>query len=126
MHRVVLGLGFRVLVLGCNFKSNLQPEAQFSVAQYRFLGENWAQAFWDLGSWAAKGLEQPIWGLPEIRGAISEVPIIRTIVFWGLYWGPLVLGNYHIHPGLWWWACAGMLSRLISYLQFSLFTTRIS
>ena len=24
------------------------------------------------------------------------VPIIRIIVFWGLYWGPLVLGNYQI------------------------------
>ena len=23
------------------------------------------------------------------------VPIIRTIVFWGLYWGTLILGNYH-------------------------------
>ena len=24
------------------------------------------------------------------------VPIIRTIVFWGLYWGALSLGNYHL------------------------------
>ena len=24
------------------------------------------------------------------------VPIIRTIVFWGLYWGPPSLGNYHV------------------------------
>ena len=24
------------------------------------------------------------------------VPIVRTIVFWGLYWGPFILGNYHI------------------------------
>ena len=23
-------------------------------------------------------------------------PIIRTIVYWGLYWGPPILGNYHI------------------------------
>ena len=23
------------------------------------------------------------------------VPIIMTIVFWGLYWGPPILGNYH-------------------------------
>ena len=29
-------------------------------------------------------------------GTFLGVPIIRTIVFWGLYWGPLVLGNYHI------------------------------
>ena len=26
------------------------------------------------------------------------VPIIRTIVFWGLYWGPLILGTYHLSP----------------------------
>ena len=31
-----------------------------------------------------------IWGLPKIRGTILGVPIIRTIVFWGLYWGPLI------------------------------------
>ena len=24
------------------------------------------------------------------------VPIIRTIVYWGLYWGTLILGNYHV------------------------------
>ena len=22
--------------------------------------------------------------------------MIRTIVYWGLYWGPPVLGNYHL------------------------------
>ena len=32
---------------------------------------------------------------PKIRGTLLGVPIIRTIVFWGLYWGPLILGNYH-------------------------------
>ena len=37
-----------------------------------------------------------IWGFPEIRDTFLGVPIIRTIVFWGLYWGPLILGNYHI------------------------------
>ena len=37
-----------------------------------------------------------IWGLPKIRGTILVVPIIRTIVYWGLYWGPLILGSYHI------------------------------
>ena len=40
----------------------------------------------------------PIWGFPKIRGTILGVPIIRTIVFWGLYWGPLILGNYHMSP----------------------------
>ena len=38
-----------------------------------------------------------IWGFPKIRGTLLRVPIIRTIVFWGLYWGPLILGNYHIY-----------------------------
>ena len=36
------------------------------------------------------------WGFPKIRGAILGVPIIRTIVFWGLYWDPPILGNSHI------------------------------
>ena len=39
----------------------------------------------------------PIWGFPKIRPTILGVPIIRTVVFWGLYWGPPILGNYHIH-----------------------------
>ena len=34
------------------------------------------------------------WGFPKIRGTQ------RTIVFWGLYWGPLILGKYHINHGL--------------------------
>ena len=38
-----------------------------------------------------------IWEFPKIRGTIVGVPIIRTIVFGGLYWGPLILGNYHIY-----------------------------
>ena len=37
-----------------------------------------------------------IWGFPKIRGTILGVPIIRIIVFWGLYWGAPILGNYHI------------------------------
>ena len=35
-------------------------------------------------------------GVPKIRGTLVGVPIIRTIVFWGLCWGPPILGNYHI------------------------------
>ena len=33
----------------------------------------------------SRKLEVPFW-----------VPIIRIIVFWGLYWGPPILANYHI------------------------------
>ena len=41
-------------------------------------------------------LEKTIWGFPKIRGTLFGVPIIRNITFWGLYWGPLILGNYHL------------------------------
>ena len=37
-----------------------------------------------------------IWGFPKIRGTILGVPIRRTIIFWGLYWGTPILGNYHL------------------------------
>ena len=37
-----------------------------------------------------------IWGFPESRGTILGVLIIRIIVYGGLYWGPPVLGNYHM------------------------------
>ena len=40
----------------------------------------------------------PIWGFPKIRGTFIGVPIIRTVVFWGLFWGPPILGKYHIVP----------------------------
>ena len=36
-------------------------------------------------------------GFPKIRGTIFGVPMIRTIVYLGLYWGPLILGNYYIY-----------------------------
>ena len=35
-------------------------------------------------------------GFPKLGVTSLGVPIIRTIVFWGLYWGPLILGNYHM------------------------------
>ena len=37
-----------------------------------------------------------IWGFPKIRGTFLGVPMMRTIVYWGLYWGSLILGNYPI------------------------------
>ena len=41
-----------------------------------------------------------VWGFPKIRGTYLGVPIIRTIVFWGLYWGPLILGSgsFSLYP----------------------------
>ena len=38
-------------------------------------------------------------GFPKIRGTFLGLPIIRTIVYWGLYWGTLILGNYHMRGG---------------------------
>ena len=33
---------------------------------------------------------------PKIEGYLSGMPILRIIVFWGLYPGPPILGNYHM------------------------------
>ena len=35
-------------------------------------------------------------GFPKLGVPFLGVPIIRNIVYWGLYLGPLTLGNYHI------------------------------
>ena len=40
------------------------------------------------------------WGFPKNRGTFLGVPIIRTMVYWGSYWGPLILGNYHLEQGM--------------------------
>ena len=40
----------------------------------------------------------PIWGLSKIRGTFLGVPILRTVVFGALYWGPCILGNFYITP----------------------------
>ena len=37
-----------------------------------------------------------IWEFPKIRGTVLGVPILRIIVYWGVYWGPLILGNYQM------------------------------
>ena len=40
------------------------------------------------------------WGFSKNRGIILGVPIIGIIVCLGLYWGPLLFGNYQICRGL--------------------------
>ena len=37
---------------------------------------------------------------PKVRSTILVVPIMRTIVFAGLYWGSLILGNYQIQSSV--------------------------
>ena len=34
-------------------------------------------------------------GFPKISGTFG-VSIIRMMIYWGLYWGPPILENYHI------------------------------
>ena len=69
-------------------------------------------------------------GFPNIRGIFLGVPIIRSIVYWGLYWGPLILGNYHMSAAgegldfLAQWflkqlcCCTETMCALASFLQF--------
>ena len=51
---------------------------------------------------AGHGEGRLMWGFPKIRGTFLGFPIIRMLVFWGLYWGTLILGNYHV--GCQWYA----------------------
>ena len=39
-----------------------------------------------------------IWEFPIIRGTLLGVPIIMIVVYRRLYWGPLILGKYHLSP----------------------------
>ena len=39
-------------------------------------------------------------GFPTIRGTGFGVPTIGTIVYWGLYWGTPIFGNYHVSHDL--------------------------
>ena len=41
---------------------------------------------------AALGLED----FPNLGVPVLGVPIIRTMILWGLYRGPLISGNYHV------------------------------
>ena len=36
------------------------------------------------------------WVFPKIRDTFLGVPIIKIIVFWRLYWGPPIMGNYQL------------------------------
>ena len=37
-----------------------------------------------------------ILGFPEVQNTFLEVPIKGIVIVWGLYWGPPILGNYHL------------------------------
>ena len=60
------------------------------VLGFRALGlMNWV----GLGVWDAA---LRIWGFPNKGGYHFGIPIVRTIIYWGLYWGSPILGNYHL------------------------------
>ena len=40
--------------------------------------------------------EAPFGGFPKLGVPFLGIHIIRTIVFWGLYWGLPILGIYHL------------------------------
>ena len=35
--------------------------------------------------------------VPQVSGTFQGVPMIRVVVFGGIYWGPAILGNYHMY-----------------------------
>ena len=77
-------------LVGIGFRSNWLLLNLRELAHAKFLENTFLSA-------AAKhttGTQK--WGFPKIRDTILGVPIIRTIVFWGLYWGPPILGNYQV------------------------------
>ena len=43
-----------------------------------------------MGAWTLREAKvSQVLGFPKIRGTLLKIPIIRTIVFRGLYWVPL-------------------------------------
>ena len=35
-------------------------------------------------------------GFPKLGGTFLRLPVIRIRVYWGLYWDPTILRNYHL------------------------------
>ena len=54
-----------------------------------------------------------IWGFPKVRDTSMGVTIIRNIISWGLYWGPIILGKNHIEKFVVARLAEGCLTRLI-------------
>ena len=69
------------------------------TSENRHLRQRYASWSCEIRNLSSSSLAQPkkgnIWGFPKIRGTFLGVPIIRTVVYLGLYWGPPILGNYH-------------------------------
>ena len=54
-----------------------------------------------------------MWGCPKLRGTCLGIPIIRIPLFWGLYFVPPILGNYHLGPPYWLACICGYFCRMI-------------
>ena len=54
-------------------------------------------------------------GVSQHYGYLLGVPIIRAIVYWGLYWGPPIEGNYHLQAA---WPWGMTRSWLLTALGF--------
>ena len=86
-------------------------EMQASGVRIQGLGRGrWDSKSRKLGLGSKKGLpegllqwrhisEKALVGIfPKLCVPFLGVPIIRSILFWGLYWGPLILGNCIVFP----------------------------
>ena len=63
------------------------------------LVEEYSPAPWALLGFRDQDLGSRVYGsFLKLGVPFLGVPIRRIIVYWGLYWGPLILGNYHIVP----------------------------
>ena len=88
------GLGFRA-------PRKLQTSCVFSASEH-----------WPLKSGKLYDLRLlQKWRFPKFRGTSLLVPIMRTEIFRGLYWGPPILGNYQVSPARV-WGCHVRLPRL--------------
>ena len=83
-----------------NFQSAKVPSGLLAIRIW-LVDELDLQGGYYLGLWQAYLQPGRKWGFPKIRGTILGVPLIRAIVYWGLYLGPPILGNYQtLNPKL--------------------------
>ena len=97
-----MGLGFRVITwncfLDCKPQTLILEPSKLSMQMQEALALNAASfletallesIFGSHGTWAwGIGFRDDL-GFPRIRGTVLGVSIIRIILFWDLYWGPL-------------------------------------
>ena len=78
---------FSYTTLGCSFRG---LRSNFGEMDYLSEVQTIANSSAKLSCMVKNG------GFPKLRGTVLGVPVLRTVVFWGLYWGSSVLGNYRM------------------------------